>query len=143
MPLELASFFKPKLMTCVENFLDSQKLKEDSEPVEKPIIEKFAPGLNLPVQQNEGNVGQDLSGRCLLDKGRAGMTAEQILRCAILKQYRNLTNEELAFHLQDSQSFRAFAKMTMGQYPRSSTLQENIKAIPPRSWEAIHQAIVG
>ncbi|MCX5909756.1 MAG: transposase, partial [Deltaproteobacteria bacterium] len=59
-------------------------------------------------------VYQDFIGGCLLDTGRQGMTAEQILRCAILKQYRNLTYEELAFHLQDSQSFRAFAKMKMG-----------------------------
>ncbi|MCX5905876.1 MAG: ISNCY family transposase [Deltaproteobacteria bacterium] len=88
-------------------------------------------------------VFQDLSGSCLLDTGRNGMTAEQILRCAILKQYRNLTYEELAFHLQDSQSFRAFAKMKMGQYPGSSTLQENIKEISAKSWEAIHLAIVG
>ncbi len=32
------------------------------------------------------------------DTGRRGMTAEQVLRCAILKQYRDLTYEELAFH---------------------------------------------
>lgn len=87
-------------------------------------------------------VYQDFFGGCLLDTGRQGMTAEQILRCAILKQYRNLTYEELAFHLQDSQSFRAFAKMKMGQYPGSSTLQENIKEISAKSWEAIHLAIV-
>jgi IS5 family transposase len=71
------------------------------------------------------------------------MTAEQVLRCGILKQYRNLTYEELAFHLEDSQSFRAFAKMRMGQYPSSSTLQENIKALSVESWEAVHQAILG
>ena len=45
------------------------------------------------------------------DTGRAGMTAEQVLRCAILKQYRNLSYEELAFHLEDSQSFRAFSRL--------------------------------
>ncbi len=88
-------------------------------------------------------VYKDLVRTHLVDTGRDGMTAEQVLRCAILKQYRNLTYEELAFHLEDSQSFRAFAKMRMGQYPSSSTLQENIKALSVESWESVHQAILG
>ena len=78
----------------------------------------------------------------LADTGREGMSAEQVLRCAILKQYRNLTYEELAFHLEDSQSFRAFAKMRMGQDPSSSTLQENIKGLSAGSWETGPQAIL-
>jgi IS5 family transposase len=88
-------------------------------------------------------VYQDLSRIRQADTGREGMSAEQVLRCAVLKQYRELTYEELAFHLEDSQSFRAFAKMRMGQYPSSSTLQENIKALSVESWEAVHQAILG
>jgi IS5 family transposase len=88
-------------------------------------------------------VYKDLLRVRLADTGREGMSAEQVLRCAILKQYRNLTYEELAFHLEDSQGFRAFAKMRMGQYPSSSTLQENIKALSVESWEAVHQAILG
>jgi transposase, IS5 family len=79
----------------------------------------------------------------LADTGREGMSAEQVLRCAILKQYRNLTYEELAFHLEDSQSFRAFAKMRMGQYPSPSTLQENVKGLSAESWETVQQAILG
>jgi IS5 family transposase len=67
------------------------------------------------------------------DTGRRGMTAEQVLRCAILKQYRELTYEELAFHLDDSQAFRSFARLDMGQYPSDSTLQANITAIDA-SW---------
>jgi transposase, IS5 family len=88
-------------------------------------------------------VYKDLVRTHLMDTGRDGMTAEQVLRCAILKQYRNLTYEELAFHLEDSQSFRAFGKLRMGQYPSSSTLQENIKALSVESWETVHQAILG
>jgi IS5 family transposase len=68
------------------------------------------------------------------------MTAEQVLRCAVLKQYRSLTYEELEFHLQDSQSFRAFSKLKMGQRPSASTLQENIKALSVESWMAVHEA---
>jgi len=75
--------------------------------------------------------------------GREGMTAEQVLRCAILKQYRQLTYEELAFHLEDSVSFRGFSRLEMGQYPCKSILQENIKALREETWEAINREIIG
>ena len=76
------------------------------------------------------------------DTGREGMTAEQVLRCVALKQYRNLSYEELAFHLEDSKSFRAFARLEMGQYPSSSSLQENIKPLSEETWEAIHVCLM-
>ena len=76
------------------------------------------------------------------DTGRKGMTAEQALRCAILKQYRELSYEELAFHLEDSDAFRSFARLEMGQYPSKSVLQENIKAITEATWEAIHRDVL-
>jgi IS5 family transposase len=80
----------------------------------------------------------DLTRVARKDTGREGMTAEQVLRCVALKQYRNLSYEELAFHLEDSKSFRAFARLEMGQYPSSSSLQENIKPLSEETWEAIH-----
>jgi transposase, IS5 family len=87
-------------------------------------------------------VFQDLSQARRVDTGRDGMTAEQVLRCAVLKQYRTLTYEELEFHLQDSQSFRAFSKLRMGQNPSASTLQENIKALSVETWMAVHEATI-
>lgn len=77
------------------------------------------------------------------DTGRQGLTAEQVLRCAVLKQYRQLSYEELAFHLDDSAAFRRFARLEMGKYPRKSILQENIKAISEQSWEDIHHLLIG
>lgn len=77
------------------------------------------------------------------DTGREGLTAEQVLRCAILKQYRQLSYEELAFHLEDSSAFRTFSCLNMGQYPRKSILQENIKSLTDDTWTAIHQEITG
>jgi len=85
-------------------------------------------------------VYKDLSKAHRVDTGRDGMTAEQVLRCAVLKQYRTLTYEELEFHLQDSQSFRGFSKLRMGQNPSASTLQENIKALSVETWMAVHEA---
>lgn len=88
-------------------------------------------------------VYQDLIRSARPTTGREGMTAEQVLRCAILKQYRQLTYEELAFHLEDSDSFRGFSRLEMGQYPSKSILQENIKALREETWEAIHREILG
>jgi transposase, IS5 family len=75
--------------------------------------------------------------------GREGMTADQVLRCALLKQYRQLTYEELAFHLEDSSSFRGFSRLEMGQYPCKSILQRNIKALREETWETINRVILG
>jgi IS5 family transposase len=82
-------------------------------------------------------VFQDMTSLSRTDTGRQGMTAEQVLRSAVLKQYRQLTYEELAFHLEDSDSFRSFSRLEVGQYPSKSILQENIKAIREETWEAI------
>lgn len=84
----------------------------------------------------------DLTNSRRKDTGRKGLNAEQVLRICILKQFRALSYEELAFHLEDSQVFRAFARLDMGQYPSSSTLQENIKSISESSWEEIHRCII-
>ncbi len=88
-------------------------------------------------------VYRDIVGSISVRTGRKGMTADQVLRCALLKQYRQLTYEELSFHLEDSSSFRGFARLDPGQYPCKSILQENIKSLREETWEAINQAIVG
>ena len=58
-----------------------------------------------------GLVAADLRGDGVQETGRHGLPAEAVLRCALLKQYRQLSYEELAFHLEDSASFRAFARL--------------------------------
>ena len=67
------------------------------------------------------------------DTGRNGMTAEQVFRCAILKQFRELTYDDLEYYLADSLPFRAFVKLAMGQYPGKSSLQSNIKSLSEES----------
>lgn len=84
----------------------------------------------------------DLTKGCRGDTGAAGMTAEQVLRAAVLKQYRQLNYRELAFHLEDSKAFRAFTRLEMGNYPCSSTLQDNIIQISSASWQEIHKVII-
>ena len=69
--------------------------------------------------------------------GRKGLTIESVVRCAILKQHRQLTYEELSFHLEDSQSFQAFARLD-GKIPKKSVLQKTITLISAKSWEQIN-----
>jgi len=88
-------------------------------------------------------VYQDLVRSSRPTTGREGMTAEQVLRCAILKQYRQITYEELAFHLEDSESFRLFSRLEGNQHPCKSNLQGNIKALREETWETINQGIIG
>jgi len=75
--------------------------------------------------------------------GRCGLTAESALRCALLKQYRQLTYEELAFVLLDSASCQAFARLPMGWTPSKAALQVNIAAITDASWHAINAQLLG
>ncbi len=84
----------------------------------------------------------DLTQGCRQDTGAAGMTAEQVIRAAILKQSRQLTYRELAFHLEDSKAFRAFTRLELCHYPKFSTLQDNIILISAASWNEINKIIL-
>ena len=57
-----------------------------------------------------GFVAEDLRRGGVTETGREGLPAKSVLGCALLKQHRQLSYEELAFHLEDSASFRAFAR---------------------------------
>ena len=47
-----------------------------------------------------GLVADDLRRHGVKETGRQGLPAESILRCGLLKQHRQLSYEELAFHLE-------------------------------------------
>lgn len=91
-----------------------------------------------------GLVAQDLVGEGVdTDTGRNGMTGEQTLRAAIVRQMHGYSYEELSFHLADSLSFQRFCRLGfMDKPPSKSTLQRNIKRIRPETWEAINRRLV-
>ena len=64
------------------------------------------------------------------------------MRCALLKQHRQLSYEELAFHLEDSASFRAFARLPLSWTPKKSVLHRTISAIRAETWEAINRILL-
>jgi IS5 family transposase len=89
-----------------------------------------------------GLVAADLRRHGVKETGRHGLPAESVLRCAVLKQHRQLSYQELAFHLEDSASFRAFARLPWSWTPRKSVLHKTISAIRAETWEAINRALL-
>ena len=87
-------------------------------------------------------VAGDLRRQGVRETGRRGLPAETVLRCALLKQQRQLSYEELAFHLEDSASFRAFARLPLRWSPKKSVLHQTISALRPQTWEAVNQALL-
>src|SRR5262245_13486071 len=73
-----------------------------------------------------------LRGGVAAHRGRPGLTAQQVLRAVVLKQMKGYSYEELAFHLSDSQSYRAFCRFEIiCPALKRSTLQENVARISP------------
>src|SRR6185369_11463422 len=87
-------------------------------------------------------VAADLRREGLHQTGRRGLPAETVLRCALLKQQRQLSYEELAFHLEDSASFRAFARLPLTWSPKKSVLHRTISALRAETWEAVNRAVL-
>ena len=90
-----------------------------------------------------GLAANDLRRHGIRETGRHGLPAEAVVRCALLKQYRQLSYQELAFHLEDSASFRAFARLPLSWSPSKSVLHKTISTISAASWETINRSVAG
>ena len=87
-------------------------------------------------------VREDLVRGRRADTGRPGLSGDQVVRIAWLKQIHGLSYRELEFHLQDSVAFRAFVGLGFEEKPSFQTLQANVKRIRPETWEAIHRVLM-
>ena len=77
-------------------------------------------------------------------RGARGMSAEQVLRAAILKALFGFTYKELAFHLIDSRTLRWFCLIGIADKGfKKSVLNKNIKAVSADTWEQINQQLLG
>jgi len=75
-------------------------------------------------------------------RGAEGMTAEQVLRAAIIKQTEGFSYDALAFHLSDSTTYRNFCCIGLiNKGFKKSALCKNIKAISPETWESINRLL--
>ena len=85
---------------------------------------------------------QDLSDRVDSGVGAPGLTAEQVLRCAVIKQLHQFSYRKLEFHLVDSQSCQRFCRLPYGASISKATLAENLGKIEPGTWKAINDHLV-
>lgn len=76
------------------------------------------------------------------DVGANGMTAEQVVRAALIKQIEGFSYRELAFHLVDSRAYSRFCRIGIGRSFEKSALQRGIKAISDTTWEQINRVVV-
>jgi IS5 family transposase len=77
------------------------------------------------------------------DRGRIGMSGEEVLRALVIKQANGFSYDGLAFHLVDSQSYRAFCLIGVADTPpKRSTLQRNIKLVRAETLERINRALI-
>lgn len=76
------------------------------------------------------------------DTGRRGMSADQVLRMALIKQMYSLSYRDLQARVEDSILLRRFAGYEFSWVPSSSALQANIKSIDGDTWEAVNTALV-
>jgi IS5 family transposase len=70
--------------------------------------------------------------------GARGMTAEQIIRAAVVMQLYSFTYEDLAFHISDSRALRRFCRIGIADKGfKKSALNANIKTLSPQTWQRI------
>lgn len=89
-------------------------------------------------------VGQDLlRGVKNPRTGRAGMSADQVLRVLLVKQMNSFSYEELHFHLLDSASYRTFCRFgALESVPSRSALAENVKKVRAQTLEEINRMLL-
>jgi len=75
--------------------------------------------------------------------GREGMSAESVLRCAILKAHHNISYDKLIHFLKTHSCTILFSRLPDGCVPSKQTLQKNVAAIKPTTFERIFQTITG
>jgi len=96
------------------------------------------PALSAGVQQ-------DLEAGCPTNAqtGRPGLSGEQTLRLLLVRQLTGWTYAELAFHLADSMTYRAFCRVSAVVAPPSkSALAATLRRVSPPTLAALNDALV-
>jgi IS5 family transposase len=125
-----------KQMPLMNHILDHPQSKE-LETISR-IIDENATICRYVLQ--DLNKGKLVSHKA----GARGMSADQVLRCAVVKVLFGFSYEELAFHIVDSQSIRWFCRIGIADEGfKKSALNKNIKAISEQTWQAINRHILG
>lgn len=122
----------------------AQRSLFEAPPVEHAIGEELS-AISAWLDENPkllDRIHRDVNPKGTARSGREGMSAESTLRCAILKQYRQVGYRELEFFLKDSNSFQRFARVDPLRVPSKSALQANIGAIRSETFAAINALLL-
>ena len=90
-------------------------------------------------------VQQDLEAGCPRNArtGRPGLTAEQTVRVLVVRQLTGWTYAELAFHLADSATYRAFCRIgALAKAPSKSALAATVDRVRPATLAAMNDRLV-
>jgi IS5 family transposase len=74
--------------------------------------------------------------------GAKGITIEQVVRIAILKQTTQLSYRKLYDALNDNICYRNFTKIYDSEVPKHNALALNVKKISKNSWEKINKVLI-
>jgi len=75
--------------------------------------------------------------------GAEGMSADQVLRAAVVMQLYSFTYKQLAFHMIDSRALRRFCRIGIADNGfGKSALNANIKRLSPHTWECIFRDLL-
>ena len=88
---------------------------------------------------------QDLTkGKTIIKRtGADGMSADQVLRAAIVKQLFGFSYVQLAFHIYDSRALRRFCRIGFADKGfKKSALNANIKCLSEQTWQAISRDLI-
>jgi IS5 family transposase len=91
------------------------------------------------------HVLQDLNRGKIIKRrtGARGMTAEQIIRAAVVMRLYSFTYEDLAFHISDSRALRRFCRIGIADKGfKKSALNANIKTLSPPTWQRISEDLL-
>lgn len=90
-------------------------------------------------------IQQDLDAACPKNPrtGRPGLTGEQTLRVLVVRQLTGWTYDELAFHLADSATYRAFCRIdALAKPPSRSALAAAVERVQPATLAAMNDQLV-
>ncbi len=87
-------------------------------------------------------VHQDLTCEVATATGANGMSSEQVLRIAIIKQLKQYSWRELAQRLNDGIWMRWFCRLYTSKVSHYTALQKVVKAISEETWATIDQTLI-
>jgi IS5 family transposase len=81
-------------------------------------------------------------GRTHKGRGRAGLTAEQVLRAVVLKQVKHWDYRELRERIADGFTLRQFTRFEAAPVPKHDAFHRAIVALTPQTMRRLNEAVV-